>query len=88
MNPSKPTTGITFNTTESMAERAWRYGEAELPHRDLGNGFLLFDDGSAMGDEDVDTAISWRQAAGIFIDVLFYIAEAMDEANSSGRTLS
>lgn len=50
MNPSKPTTGITFNTTESMAEWAWRYGEAGLPHRYLtrNGGLLMFEDGSIM----------------------------------------
>lgn len=88
MNPSKPTTGISFNTTESMAEWAWRYGEAGLPHRDLGDGFLLFDDDSAMGNQDIDTAISLRQAADIFFDVLASIAGAMDESISSGRALS
>lgn len=70
MNPSKPPAGITFNTTESMAEWAWRYGEVGVPHRDLGDGFLSFEDGSAMGDEDVDTAISWRQRLGYLPEIL------------------
>lgn len=74
MNPSKPTAGITFNTTESMAEWAWRYGEVGVPHRDLGDGFLSFEDGSAMGNQDVDTAISWRHMASAFIDVLLSMA--------------
>lgn len=70
MSPCKPKTGITFNATESMAELAWRYGEAGVPHRDIGAGFPRFDDGSVMGEMDVDTAISWRQALGYLSELL------------------
>lgn len=70
MSPCKPKTGITFNATESMAEWAWRYGEAGVPHRDIGAGFLRFDDDSVMGEMDVDTAISWRQALGCLSEIL------------------
>lgn len=60
MNPSKLAPGITFNTTESMAEWAWRYGEAGIRHRDFCFGILMFDDGSIMDFGCVYNAISWR----------------------------
>jgi len=56
MNPSKPAPGITFNTTESMAEWAWRYGETAFPHQKIGR-LALFDDGSTLFVNRAQTAI-------------------------------
>lgn len=65
MNPSKPTAGITFNTTESMAELAWRYGENCLPFRKIG-GTCFFIDGSCMGRRGVDSALGFRYVVDRF----------------------
>jgi hypothetical protein len=35
------------NATETLAERAWRYGETGLPHHSVG-GYWLFADGSSL----------------------------------------
>ncbi len=73
MNPSKPAPGITFNTTESMAEWAWRYGEVGVPHHRV-NGVSrvrFFIDGSFMDGWSVDSARGIRHV----IDRAFEIDE-------------
>lgn len=60
MNPSKPETNITFNTTESMAEWAWRYGEAGVQHEVFLSDLLVFPDGSIMQSCHLHSAIAWR----------------------------
>lgn len=42
------------NATESMAERAWRYGEQGVPHW-AGGGYLWFIDGSAMSHWQIES---------------------------------
>lgn len=66
MSPSKLETGLTFNTTESMAEWAWRYGEAGVPHTPIGFGLLEFEDGSCMSPRYLHSAIGWRSLWGVF----------------------
>lgn len=47
------------NSTETMAERAWRYGEGAFPYRPS-NGVTWFGDGSSMTKWGVDTARGQR----------------------------
>ena len=48
------------NSTETMAERAWRYGEQGVPHRP-DSGYCYFPDGSRLGRWAVDTPHSLRR---------------------------
>lgn len=47
------------NATETMAERAWRYGEAGLPHK-KSQGTRAFADGSMLYFNRVYTARTLR----------------------------
>lgn len=54
---SRPARAIrpVFATTETMAERAWRYGESAFVYHRVG-GVSWFDDGSCLTRWGVDTA--------------------------------
>lgn len=81
MHPSKPTADITFNATESMAEWAWRYGEAGVPHKDISFGLMMFWDGSIMGSYYLHSAIGWRCLWG-------KLAEKLDLVRMATMTMS
>ena len=81
MNPSKPAPGITFNTTESMAEWEWRYGEAGVPHTPIGFGLLEFEDGSCMSPRCLHSRIGWRCLLG-------KLAEKLDLVRMTMMTMS
>jgi hypothetical protein len=58
------------NSTETMAERAWRYGEQGVPHSSKGGGFLWFADDSAMGHWEVETRRSVQAVRDRVDDIL------------------